>query len=65
MYGDSQQIKVQPILPGSIPKIVHMVWFGFKTMNFAMYLCLRSILTFHSNADQEPVLVLPLYFCII
>jgi hypothetical protein len=22
-----------------------MVWFGFKTMNFAMYLCLRSILT--------------------
>ena len=45
MYGDSQEIKVQPILPGTIPKIVHMVWFGFKTMDFVMYLCLRSILT--------------------
>jgi hypothetical protein len=22
-----------------------MVWFGFKTMDFVMYLCLRSILT--------------------
>ncbi|XP_071150163.1 uncharacterized protein [Mytilus edulis] len=45
LYGNSEQVKVKPLLPGLIPNIFHMVWFGHKPMDFTMYLCLRSILT--------------------
>lgn len=45
MYGYPNEITVKTLIPGYIPKIFHMVWYGQKAMDFTMYLCLRSILT--------------------
>ncbi|XP_062569678.1 uncharacterized protein LOC134231727 [Saccostrea cucullata] len=44
-YGDSAIVKDTPKLPGKIPKIVHLVWYREKEMDFMMYLSLRSVMT--------------------
>ncbi|XP_060069898.1 uncharacterized protein LOC132549930 [Ylistrum balloti] len=46
LYGDSALVAPKTRLPGVIPKIIHLVWFNRKTMDFMMYLSLRSALTF-------------------
>ena len=44
-YGDSTIVDDSPKLPGKIPKIVHLVWYREKEMDFMMYLSLRSVMT--------------------
>lgn len=46
MYDDSSIVAPKSKLPGFIPKIIHLVWFNRKTLDFMMYLSLRSTLTF-------------------
>lgn len=51
MYGSELVKQATPILPGTIPKIVHYVWFGMKEMDFMMYLSMLSAL-YIVNADR-------------
>ena len=54
MYG-SEEIKTpRPMLPGTIPRIVHYVWFGVREMDFMMYLSMISALYI---VNPEKVLV--------
>lgn len=45
MYGNPDIVRDTPKLPGKIPKIVHLVWYRKKEMDFMMYLSLRSVMT--------------------
>ena len=44
IYGSSDILKPKPFLSGTIPKIVHYVWFGRQEMTFIMYLSMLSTL---------------------
>ncbi|KAK3099240.1 hypothetical protein FSP39_001448 [Pinctada imbricata] len=44
-YGSPDVIQHKPLLPGKIPKYVHLVWYHRKDMTFMMYLSIRSALT--------------------
>lgn len=44
LYGQPDLIQPKPLLPGKIPKIFHLVWYGRKLMDIMMYLSLSSIL---------------------
>lgn len=54
MYGSESMKVARPMLPGTIPKIVHYVWFGVKEMDFMMYLSMLSTLYI---VNPEKVLV--------
>ena len=43
-YGSSDVVKTRQLLPGKIPKYVHLVWYHRKEMTFMMYLSVRSAL---------------------
>lgn len=44
-YNNQSIMTADPKLPGQIPKIVHLVWFNSKEMDFIQYLSLRSVLS--------------------
>ncbi|KAH3753971.1 hypothetical protein DPMN_188627 [Dreissena polymorpha] len=44
VYGSEEIKRPTPVLPGTIPKIVHYVWFGVREMDFRMYLSILSAL---------------------
>ncbi|KAH3753969.1 uncharacterized protein LOC127848540 isoform X2 [Dreissena polymorpha] len=44
VYGSEELKRPTPVLPGTIPKIVHYVWFGVREMDFMMYLSILSAL---------------------
>lgn len=44
MYGSPKKKEPMTVLPGTIPKIVHYVWFGSKEMDFMMFLSMLSTL---------------------
>ena len=51
IYGSSDILKPKPFLPGTIPKVVHYVWFGRQEMTFIMYLSMLSTL-FIANPEM-------------
>ena len=44
LYNSIEKKEPKSILPGTIPKIVHYVWFGSKEMDFMMFLSMLSTL---------------------
>lgn len=44
MYGTTAKKIARGVLPGTIPKIVHYVWFGEKELDFMMFLSMLSTL---------------------
>ncbi|XP_045180074.2 uncharacterized protein LOC123539497 isoform X1 [Mercenaria mercenaria] len=43
-YGSTERKAAKAVLPGTIPKIVHYVWFGSKELDFMMFLSMLSTL---------------------
>ena len=45
LYDSQEIVSPRKLMSGTIPKIIHLVWFRRKEMSFMMYLSLKSTLT--------------------